>query len=394
MRIIFFCVFLVVMLKCTFSQNVGINSAGANPDNSAMLDVSSTNRGLLMPRMTTTQRDGIGTPAEGLQIFNTTTKCFEAYVLSAWHTVSCPAACNAPSTPTEGTHVPSQTQIVWNWNSVSNVVGYKYNTTNDYSTAIDNGTSLTHTQTSLTCGTAYTLYVWAYNACGNSSVATLIENTSTCCPSFSDDFSGTDDWTDVNTLNAVNTGTDVIDWDGSRTTTNHATSYDLTSVSNSAWVLRFKLVIDNIGLPNIESSHHIGIMLSSAPGSTDSKTARDCIGMTVHNRNGAGSPIKHFLTMDKDGTAWAQTAWNNLTATPAVGTYYFEIKRTSTTAYTVSRYPDATFTTASESRNETCTATTDGLRYLLIQNDNNGGATSNFNGTIDDIEFCDGVTSF
>jgi len=47
-----------------------INSTGATPDNSAMLDVSSTNSGLLIPRMTTSERDLISSPATGLMIFN------------------------------------------------------------------------------------------------------------------------------------------------------------------------------------------------------------------------------------------------------------------------------------------------------------------------------------
>jgi len=50
---------------------VSINSAGAAPDNSAGLDVSFTNKGELMPRMTTVQRDAIANPAKGLTIFNT-----------------------------------------------------------------------------------------------------------------------------------------------------------------------------------------------------------------------------------------------------------------------------------------------------------------------------------
>lgn len=164
----------------TQAQGVGINSNGNTADPSAILDLNvspGNDKGFLMPRITTAERDLISSPAEGLQIFNTTTKCFEAYVLSAWHTVSCPAACNSPAATTEGTHTPSQTQIVWNWNTVSNASGYKYNTTNDYGTATDNATSTSFTQTGLNCATPYSLYVWAYNNCGNSSSVTMNETT-------------------------------------------------------------------------------------------------------------------------------------------------------------------------------------------------------------------------
>ncbi len=44
---------------------------GTSLDPSAMLDVQSDEKGLLIPRMTTSQRNGIGSPANGLIIFNT-----------------------------------------------------------------------------------------------------------------------------------------------------------------------------------------------------------------------------------------------------------------------------------------------------------------------------------
>lgn len=58
----------------SFSQSVGINSTGAAPDPSAMLDVNSTNKGFLPPRMTTSERNAIAQPEEGLIIYNKTTK--------------------------------------------------------------------------------------------------------------------------------------------------------------------------------------------------------------------------------------------------------------------------------------------------------------------------------
>lgn len=53
-----------------FAQ-VGINSDGSGPDNSAMLEVKSTTKGLLIPSMTAAQRVAIATPAKGLLVFQT-----------------------------------------------------------------------------------------------------------------------------------------------------------------------------------------------------------------------------------------------------------------------------------------------------------------------------------
>jgi uncharacterized protein (TIGR02145 family) len=85
-----------------------------------------------------------------------------------------------PSTPTEGIHIADEDQIEWHWNTVDDADGYKYNTVNDYTSATDNGTSTSYTQTSLACETNYTLYVWAYNSCGASSSLELNEQTSDC----------------------------------------------------------------------------------------------------------------------------------------------------------------------------------------------------------------------
>jgi hypothetical protein len=71
------------------SESIRINSTGivsinnATPDASAQLDVSSTTRGFLPPRMTTTQRDAISSPAAGLVIYNTTTSKLQVYT-TAW----------------------------------------------------------------------------------------------------------------------------------------------------------------------------------------------------------------------------------------------------------------------------------------------------------------------
>jgi len=338
-------------------NNVGI---GTNtPHSSAIIDINSSNKGILIPRLTTLQRNSILAPAEGLLIFNVDTKCFESFVLNQWNNVSCPNTCfppskpqsingpnqvcentafsysineinaatyyewtvpsgwtitsgqgstsidvitgnagqngdiavkaanscglsasnsisvvsdpyvpasisisvnpsnnicfgdnvtftatainggtspvyqwkingnnvgtnnnvfsttlindndtvecelvsnalcvtgspaisnaiimkvnNVPSSPAAGVNIPDHTQITWNWNTVPNAIGYKYNTVNDYNTAIDNEINTTYVLTGLSGATKYNLYVWAYNNCGPSSVTVLSETTTFMC---------------------------------------------------------------------------------------------------------------------------------------------------------------------------------------------------------------------
>lgn len=71
----------------SFSQNnVGIGTS--TPNSSAILDITSTNKGLLIPRMTTAQRTAIATPAKGLMVFDTDNNSFWYYNGSAWTAIT------------------------------------------------------------------------------------------------------------------------------------------------------------------------------------------------------------------------------------------------------------------------------------------------------------------
>jgi len=63
-----------------FAQNIAINTTGNAPDTSAMLDITSTTQGLLMPRLTTAQMNAIVLPATGLLIYNTSLNVFEVNI--------------------------------------------------------------------------------------------------------------------------------------------------------------------------------------------------------------------------------------------------------------------------------------------------------------------------
>ena len=72
-------------LRITETGDVGIGTT--SPDASSILEISSTTKGILAPRMTTTQRDAISSPATGLEVYNTTTSKFNYYNGSSWTAV-------------------------------------------------------------------------------------------------------------------------------------------------------------------------------------------------------------------------------------------------------------------------------------------------------------------
>ncbi|PQJ76270.1 ice-binding family protein [Polaribacter glomeratus] len=72
MRIIIKCILLQIILFVTTNVYAQLGIGTTSPDASSILDASSTSKGLLMPRLTTAQRDLIESPATGLMIYNTT----------------------------------------------------------------------------------------------------------------------------------------------------------------------------------------------------------------------------------------------------------------------------------------------------------------------------------
>ena len=80
---------LLILLNQNLLSQVAISSDGSAPAGSSMLDIKSTSAGLLIPRMTETQRNAIDSPATGLLIYQTDeTSGFYYFNGTAWTAVS------------------------------------------------------------------------------------------------------------------------------------------------------------------------------------------------------------------------------------------------------------------------------------------------------------------
>lgn len=181
------------MVICLFAGSldvaaqVGINNDGTAPSSSAMLDVKSTSKGILFPRMTIDQRNAITSPAEGLVIYCTNCASdnsgqLNIYSNGTWNSLT-QCSIVAPSGYGPGYSYPSTvTSIRWEWYAAPGASGYKFNTTNNYSTASDLGNTIYYIEQSLTCNTAYTRYVWAYGPCGVSTPLIITGSTAGCFP--------------------------------------------------------------------------------------------------------------------------------------------------------------------------------------------------------------------
>lgn len=174
------CLFILLTAEMATAQ-VGINTDGADPDPSAIIDVKSSTKGALLPRMTFNERNSIANPSDGLIVF--CTNCGEnglgmlcIYTAGDWFTLN---FCKIDP-PTAGVHIANPFSITWIWNAVPGAVGYKWSKTNVLDSAIDIGTDLSKTESSLACATSYNRYVWAYNSCGISMTTLLTKSTSNC----------------------------------------------------------------------------------------------------------------------------------------------------------------------------------------------------------------------
>src|SRR5579872_1235704 len=83
---------LSVCTASAYGQGMAVNTTGAAANSSALLDVSSTTQGMLIPRMTNAQLTAIASPATGLLVYQTDgTAGFYFYNGSSWVSLNTPA---------------------------------------------------------------------------------------------------------------------------------------------------------------------------------------------------------------------------------------------------------------------------------------------------------------
>jgi hypothetical protein len=99
---ILFAVCLAVLTTPAKAQSVGVGTT--SPHASAQLDVSSTNKGMLVPRLTTAQRTAIAAPATGLLVYDTNQNQFVFYNGSDWTNIPTGSGGGSTSWTVNGTN--------------------------------------------------------------------------------------------------------------------------------------------------------------------------------------------------------------------------------------------------------------------------------------------------
>lgn len=82
-------IFLLILFFISFSTySQVVIPDNAQIDDKAELKVYSTDKGVLIPRLTTAQMNAMPSPADGLWIYNTTVNLFYVYDATAWQPLS------------------------------------------------------------------------------------------------------------------------------------------------------------------------------------------------------------------------------------------------------------------------------------------------------------------
>jgi hypothetical protein len=151
---------------------------------SAILNISSVTRGLLIPRMTTVQKNAIASPATGLQVYDTSTNSLEFYNGTAWQSAE-PALGNPP---VSGYVLSSTSSGVRSWVAATGGGGSAYVVTGVSTTYTETATSGTKIIKGNTSGGAFTITL--PTAVGNT--ATIIIKKTAGTPSLTVDGAGTE----------------------------------------------------------------------------------------------------------------------------------------------------------------------------------------------------------
>ena len=209
-------------------------------------------------------------------------------------------------------------------------------------------------------------------------------------PTFRDDFS-TDNWDNMSSRINVNTTTEKLDFAMYRDGANDSAVYDLGAgnVSDTAWVLRWKMNFTAVYASG--NGNRLWFGLSSLPQTTNQGTAQDSI-MMYQNHDGTDC----FSASYSNNAALPQTNTEN--PDYATGTdYYCELKRTSSTTIEsrmwTGGYDGTLLSNAEDSVSNSTIGSVTGLRYVKMSNIYASQGGSVITGTIDDLEFYNGVTS-
>ena len=214
-----------------------------------------------------------------------------------------------------------------------------------------------------------------------------ITNTPTGSPTYSDDFSGTDDWADQGSGVGVNTTTDRLEFSSwTDNTTNNSSTLDLGSaLSDTKWVIRFKL--HWTGFSNTSDWTAPAIGMFSASSATAGNSNQD---MLFYWSIANGATKRAYLSSADNSTISGTD--HNLNLSWVTGTtYYVQLQRDGSN-FSATVWTGSYEGTEVASGTDTIGGTVSGLQYFGVKSPvtNRGGS---FSGWLDDLQIWNNQTA-
>ncbi|NTW31475.1 MAG: hypothetical protein HGB12_02425 [Bacteroidetes bacterium] len=156
----------LLIINCVAQGGASINTTGTAAHNSAMLDVSSTTQGQLLPRMSSAQMNVITSPATGLVIYNTDCNTLSYYNGTFWVAIGNTGIVSAPGVIT-GNTAPCQnaTGVAYSIAPVSGATAYNWTLPTGATLATGQGTTSITVNFGISNGN---VCVTAISSCGSS----------------------------------------------------------------------------------------------------------------------------------------------------------------------------------------------------------------------------------
>ena len=166
--------------------------------------------------------------------------------------------------------------------------------------------------------------------------------------------------------------------------------YDVgtANISDTKWVLRFKLDIDTWSQGTSGSSDWVIFGLSSTAGNSD--TSQDSMVGVIRNNSSSQSLA---ITRTNGTTINSQLGSTDLEVLGATGSFYVEMIRTSDANYTLNVRSGSHSGTLLGSQNYTDASGVGGLRYIKAMNHLTSNTNADASGSFGEIEFYNGVVT-
>ena len=197
-----------------------------------------------------------------------------------------------------------------------------------------------------------------------------------------------DNWVDAGSGVAVNTSTQVIDWNSAIDNVNNTTTFDLGvgNVSDTEWALRFKFTTASLSAGS-SVGKYFWIGLFDSDGTVDSETTQDAL--AFYFLVNSGNPNGSYQLAERDGVILSNTGTNAILTQTATASdiFFIEVKRLSSIRARLSFFSDPDYQQLVESTELTIPAGIVNLRYIALKGRNITATTGGMTGTIDDIEF-------